>query len=352
MSTSDQATVRLTQFSSSSGCGCKIAPSKLEEILAGQEPNAVFSQLIVGNESRDDAAVFDLGDGRGLISTADFFMPIVDDAFTFGRIAAANSISDVYAMGGDPCMALALLGWPVDQLSSELAAQVIAGAKSVCKEAGIPLSGGHSVNSKEPFFGLAVNGFVQLDNLKKNNGAKAGDLLFLTKPLGTGILGTALKRGLISAAHQEEAVQIMTMLNKAGASFANIAGVHAMTDVTGFGLLGHLVEMATGANLSASLKISEVPTVAGIESYLGQLCFPDNTYRNWNSYEKLCSTSAQQHFITLCDPQTNGGLLLAVSPGSIRQYLNVAAELGLPPCAFKPIGIFTERNEGLVVVVE
>ena len=352
MSSAEITPTRLTQFSSSSGCGCKIAPAKLEEILAGQEPTTAFEKLLVGNESRDDAAVYDLGDGRGLISTADFFMPIVDDAFTFGRIAAANSISDIYAMGGDPCMALAILGWPIDQLSAELASQVIAGAKSICKEAGIPLAGGHSVNSKEPFFGLSVNGFIQIENLKKNNGAKDGDLLFLTKPIGTGILGTALKRGRISPEHQVEAVSIMTTLNKAGSAFAKLPGVHAMTDVTGFGLLGHLVEMASGSALSVQLKMADVPVVHGLETYLAQFCFPDNTYRNWNSYEKLCSPSAQQHFITLCDPQTNGGLLLAVSRGSTRQYLNAAADLGLPACAFKPIGTFSARNDGYLVVVE
>ncbi len=236
--------VKLTQYSHGAGCGCKISPKVLDEILKTSVAFPDNDKLLVGNHSRDDAAVYDLGNGTAIISTTDFFMPIVDDPFEFGRIAAANSISDVYAMGGKPLMAIAVLGWPVNKLPADVAQKVVEGGRSICLEAGIPLAGGHSIDSPEPIFGLAVTGILPIESLKQNNTAKEGDLLFLTKPLGVGILSTAQKRGLLNEELLAVIVKQMTTLNKTGEELGKIKGVHAMTDVTGFGFLGHLIEMA------------------------------------------------------------------------------------------------------------
>src|SRR5688572_7384767 len=237
-------TIRLTQYSHGAGCGCKIAPKVLDEIL---KTNLIFpdnERLLVGNHSKDDAAVYELDNEKALILTTDFFTPIVDDAYDFGRIAAANSISDIYAMGGTPLMAIAILGWPIEKLPVEEAQKMLEGARAICKEANIPLAGGHTIDSNDPIFGLAVTGQAALNHLKKNNTAKEGDVLFLTKPIGVGVLSTALKRGLLKDEHYESLLQQMTKLNQIGEAFGKIEGVHAMTDVTGFGLLGHLIEMA------------------------------------------------------------------------------------------------------------
>ncbi|MBC7689304.1 MAG: selenide, water dikinase SelD, partial [Aquabacterium sp.] len=239
--------IKLTQYSHGAGCGCKIAPKILDEILTSNFARPDNDKLIVGNHSKDDAAVYDLGNGTALISTTDFFMPIVDDPFEFGRIASANAISDVYAMGGKPILAIAILGWPINILPPAVAQRVIEGSRSICVEAGIPLAGGHSIDSPEPIFGLAVNGLVAVENIKQNNLAKQGDLLFLTKPLGVGILTTAEKKGLLLSQHIGVAAKQMMQLNKVGEALGKIKGVSAMTDVTGFGLLGHLVEMAEGS---------------------------------------------------------------------------------------------------------
>ena len=245
--------IKLTQYSHGAGCGCKIAPKVLDEILKSSFALPDNRNLLVGNHSKDDAAVYDLGNGTALISTTDFFMPIVDDAFDFGRIAAANSISDVYAMGGKPLMAIAILGWPVEKLPVELAQKLIEGGRTICAEAGIPLAGGHSIDSQEPIFGLAVTGIVPIENLKKNNTAQEGDLLFITKPLGVGVLSTAQKRGLLKEEHLPLMIQQMAALNIIGEELGKIKGVTAMTDVTGFGLLGHLIEMTEGSGLSAEI---------------------------------------------------------------------------------------------------
>lgn len=266
--------IKLTQYSRGAGCGCKIAPKVLDEILEGKHSSPLFENLLVGNNNNDDAAVYDLGNGQALISTTDFFMPIVDDAFDFGRIAAANSISDVYAMGGKPVMAVAILGWPVEKLPAELAQKMIEGATAICNEANIPLAGGHSIDSQEPIFGLAVSGIVDIENLKKNNTAQEGDLLFLTKPLGVGILSTAQKRGVLSDEHQTGMIAQMISLNKIGEQLGSIKGVTAMTDVTGFGLLGHLIEMATGSRLSAELYYDKIPIANGVKEYIAQRIFP------------------------------------------------------------------------------
>ena len=255
------ATTKLTQYSHGAGCGCKIAPAVLDRILKSNIAMPDNDRLLVGNHSKDDAAVYDLGNGVALISTTDFFMPIVDDPYDFGRIAAANAISDVYAMGGKPILAIAILGWPVNVLAPEIAQRVIEGGRSICLEAGISLAGGHSIDSPEPIFGLAVNGIIDIKNLKKNNTARPGDILFLTKPLGVGILTTAEKKELLKDNHRFLAARQMEQLNKAGEALGKIAGVTAMTDVTGFGLLGHLTEMCEGSGVRAILAFNRVPLI-------------------------------------------------------------------------------------------
>jgi selenide, water dikinase len=329
--------IKLTQYSRGSGCGCKIAPAVLEEILKSDEAIQSFKNLLVGTESKDDAAVLQLPDGNCLISTVDFFTPIVDDAFDFGRIAAANAISDVYAMGGHPTLAIAILGWPIDKISPVLAKQVLDGARSVCREAYIPLAGGHSIDSSEPLFGLAVNGLVKKEHLKKNNTAKAGDFLFVTKPIGTGIIASAQKRGKASDDDVGQAVAIMTELNKIGEELGGLSDVNAMTDLTGFGLLGHLIEMMEGSRCSAHIDFKSVPLINGIEKYIQDFVFPDNTYRNWNSYEKKVKGITGPAFVPLCDPQTSGGLLVSVSPLGKEQFIKLMKERDID-CAIQPIG--------------
>jgi len=242
--------IKLTEFSHGAGCGCKISPKLLKEILGSSHDKLIDSNLIVGNESNDDAAVYDLGDGRALISTTDFFMPIVDDAFTFGMIAGSNALSDVYAMGGKPLMAIAIFGWPINLLPAELGSQVIEGGREICKNAGISLAGGHSIDSPEPIFGLSVSGIVEIDKLKRNTSAKIGDTIFLTKPIGIGILSTAQKKKLVTPDDHNMAVKQMCMLNDIGLEIAQISGVNAITDVTGFGIAGHLLEVCRGSECS------------------------------------------------------------------------------------------------------
>jgi selenide,water dikinase len=304
---------RLTQFSHGAGCGCKISPAVLDRILHSATPARPDPRLLVGNDKRDDAAVLDLGNGTALVSTTDFFMPIVDDAYDFGRIASANAISDVYAMGGKPVLAIAILGWPVEKLPPETAARVLEGARAVCAEAGITLAGGHSIDCPEPVFGLAVNGLVELDRLKRNSTARAGCRLYLTKALGVGVLSTAQKRGLLSDADAAVALQSMVTLNKLGDTLGGIGGVKAMTDVTGFGLLGHLSEMCEGSGVSATVVFNRVPVIPSVTGYLSQGCIPGGTHRNWSSYgHKISRLTDEQRFI-LADPQTSGGLLIAVT---------------------------------------
>lgn len=344
--------IKLTQYSKGAGCGCKIAPSVLESILSGST-TVPDKKLLVGNASKDDAAVYDLENGTALISTTDFFMPIVDDAYDFGRIASANAISDVYAMGGKPVLAIAILGWPVEKLPAELAQKVLEGSRRICAEAGIPLAGGHSIDSAEPIFGLAVNGLVETTNLKKNNGAQAGDLLFLTKPLGVGILSTAQKRDVIKAEHIAVMIGQMTELNKAGEALGKIAGVTAMTDITGFGLLGHVIEMAEGSGLSAEIQYSKLPVAGGVREYLAQRIIPDATYRNWNSYSTRTSfgkgVNVMEAFNLLPDPQTNGGLLVAVKEDSIDAVKKVFTDYGLSD-HLEPIGRMIPKEEKTVLV--
>ena len=345
--------IRLTQFSAAAGCGCKMAPAALEQILQDNRTGTAFRQLLVGNESSDDAAVYDLGNGTGLISTVDFFTPIVDDAYHFGKIAAANAISDVYAMGGSPLLALALLSWPLEKLGTDTAREVLRGAREICAEAGIPLAGGHSIDGTEPLFGLAVNGRIDLQNLKKNNTAQVGDWLLLTKPIGVGILSTAQKRGALKPGQEEWLYQQLGTLNKVGELLGMLSGVHAMTDVTGFGLLGHLIEMAGGSGRGAVLHYSKIPVIPEAIEYLKERLVADATYRNWNAYQGKVSfapgVNVMEAFSLLPDPQTNGGLLIAVAPEALIEVQNTLKNAGIL-YGLEPIGVITEAGEKLIQV--
>lgn len=341
--------VFLTQYAHGAGCGCKIAPAVLEEILKTNEASQHFPSLLVGNTSKDDAAVYDLGNGTSLISTTDFFTPIVDDAFDFGKIAAANAISDVYAMGGTPLLAIAILGWPVETLPASLAQRVLDGARAICNEATIPLAGGHSIDSKEPFFGLAVNGMITTHQIKQNNTAKEGDVLLLTKPIGVGILSTAQKRKVLLPEHEGLAIKWMAQLNKAGSALASLNAVHAMTDVTGFGLLGHLIEMAEGSGLSAELNYSAIPVIEEAKTYLAQRIVPDATYRNWNSYSSKVAfetgVNVMEAFNLLPDPQTNGGLLIAVDKNAVDKVKQITGDVAV-------IGTLVQAGEKTIRVLK
>ena len=337
--------VRLTQYCRSAGCGCKIAPSILEEILSFAGTVAHSDRLLVGNDSRDDAAVFDLGNGQAIVSTTDFFMPIVDDPFDFGQIASVNAISDVYAMGGKPLMAIAVLGWPLDKLPPEVAGRVLEGGRAACACAGIPLAGGHSIDSPEPIFGLAVTGQVAVENLKRNDRAVPGCELFLTKPLGVGLVATAQKRGLADQADFERAVKQMIKLNSLGASLGSQSGVKAMTDVSGFGLLGHLTEMCEGSGVSATLDSARVPRLENIDRYIDEGCTSGGTDRNFDSYGPKIGPLTKPQKALLCDPQTSGGLLVAVAPDGLTAFEEVSAELNL-----QSFGQITEATDPLITV--
>lgn len=321
--------VRLTQYSHGAGCGCKISPQVLETILHSEQAKFIDPHLLVGNETRDDAAVYDLGNGTCVISTTDFFMPIVDSPFDFGRIAATNAISDIYAMGGKPIMAIAILGWPVNTLEPAIARQVIEGGRAVCQQAGISLAGGHSIDAPEPIFGLAVTGIVPTERVKKNSSAQAGCKLFLTKPLGIGVLTTAEKKSLLRPEHQGVATDIMCQLNQAGAAFSAVEGVMAMTDVTGFGLLGHLSEMCQGAGVQAVVDFDAVPKLPGVEHYIARGCVPGGTGRNFASYGHLIGPVPDAWRDLLCDPQTSGGLLLAVRDDAREEVAAIAEKQGI-----------------------
>jgi len=337
--------VRLTQYSRGAGCGCKIAPGMLEKILSLGGTAEPGPQLLVGNNSRDDAAVFDLGNGRAIISTTDFFMPIVDDPFEFGQIASVNAISDIYAMGGEPLMAVAVLGWPLDKLPAEVAARVLEGGRAACARAGIPLAGGHSIDSPEPMFGLAVTGQVSIENLKRNDRAVPGCKLFLTKPLGVGLVATAQKRGVSDQADFKRAVKQMTTLNNLGTSLGSLTGVKAMTDVSGFGLLGHLTEMCEGSGVSASLDSMRVPHLKNIDGYIDDGCTSGGTDRNFDSYGQKISALTKRQKALLCDPQTSGGLLVAVAPDGLTAFEEASAGLGL-----ESFGQIIEATEPLINV--
>lgn len=346
--------IKLTQYSHGAGCGCKISPKILDEILQSSFSMPDNNRLLVGNHSKDDAAVYDLLNGTALISTTDFFMPIVDDPYNFGRIASANAISDVYAMGGNPVLAIAILGWPINILPPLVARRVIEGSKSICLEAGIPLAGGHSIDSPEPIFGLAVNGLVDIKNLKQNNTAKKGDVLLLTKKIGVGILTTAEKKNQLTESDKLLAAEQMMELNKVGSRLGGVAGVHAMTDVTGFGLLGHLIEMAEGSGLSATIEFNRVPLISKrLIEYVEMGAVPGGTNRNWDSYGhkvQLENTGAESLYKNiLADPQTSGGLLISVGRDSLEEVISVLNEFGLSERT-TPIGEMHESGSFAVRV--
>lgn len=344
--------IKLTQYSHGAGCGCKISPQVLDQILQSNLQMPDNNRLLVGNHSKDDAAVYDLQNGTALISTTDFFMPIVDDPYNFGRIAAANAISDVYAMGGKPILAIAILGWPINKLSPEVAQQVIEGGRSICLEAGIPLAGGHSIDSAEPIFGLAVNGIADIKNIKQNNTAVPGNVLFLTKKTGVGILTTAEKKGILKREHQTLAWKQMMQLNKVGEALGKVVGVTAMTDITGFGLLGHLTEMCEGSDVSAEIFFSRVPLLTDdLRFYIEQKSVPGGTNRNWDSYGDKISFSAvvEKDYVKaiLADPQTSGGLLISADENCVEEVENLLNQYNLYNA---PIGKITSKKDSLIKV--
>ncbi len=324
---SSLAAIKLTEYSHGAGCGCKISPQVLDQILVSNLTLPTDANLLVGNSSKDDAAAYDIGNGQVILSTTDFFMPIVDDPFDFGRIAATNAISDIYAMGGKPIMAIAILGWPINVLPAAVAQQVIDGGRQACADAGIMLAGGHSIDSPEPIFGLAVTGIVNKDQLKQNNRATAGCRLYLTKPLGVGILTTAQKQKKLRPEHEFLARDVMCQMNTIGAQVAHLAGVEAITDVTGFGLMGHLLEVCEGSGVNAVLHEQQIPLLAPVRDYIAQGCVPGGTTRNFESYGAKLAPLTDEQRALLCDPQTSGGLLIAVQPehaAALEQTLSAA----------------------------
>jgi selenide,water dikinase len=337
-------TIQLTQYSHGAGCGCKIAPAVLDKILHSSVKYPADANLLVGNNTRDDAAAYDMGNGMALIATTDFFMPIVDDAYDFGRIAAANAISDVYAMGARPVLAIAILGWPINLLPPGLAQKVLEGARAICAEAGIALAGGHSIDCPEPVFGLAVNGIVNINNLKQNSTATAGCKLYLTKPLGVGILTTAQKKGLLKPEHTAIAPQLMARLNKIGEVLGKLDYVKAMTDVTGFGLLGHLSEMCEGSQLKAVIEFQKIPRLAILDEYLDQRSIPGGTERNWASYGHKIGPITERQRQILADPQTSGGLLVAVDARHTDEFEQVLQDNGLPVENIVPFGWLEQKE--------
>ena len=298
-----------------------ILHSELEKFY---DPN-----LLVGNETADDAAVYDLGNGTAIISTTDFFMPIVDDPFDFGRIAATNAISDIFAMGGKPIMGIAILGFPTNVLPAEVAQKIVDGGRFACHQAGIALAGGHSIDSPEPIFGLAVTGVIDTEKVKRNASAKSGCRLYMTKPLGIGILTTAEKKGKLKPEHQGLATAAMCQMNSIGSQFSQVEGVTAMTDVTGFGLLGHLIEICEGSNLSAVVFADKIKTLDGVKDYIAQGCVPGGTGRNFESYGHKVGALTEEQKAILCDPQTSGGLLVAVEPNSVQTVIEIAKDAGI-----------------------
>ena len=336
MSNTPEQKIKLTSFSHGGGCGCKIAPGVLSEILKNSTGFPVPKELMVGIETADDAAVYKLNDEQALIATTDFFMPIVDDPYDFGRIAATNAISDVYAMGGTPIMALALVGMPINKLPLETIGLIIRGGESMCAEAGIPIAGGHTIDSVEPIYGLVVLGLVHPSKVKRNADAKAGDVLILGKPLGVGVLSAALKKDMLDADGYAAMIENTTKLNKPGKALSEMAGVHALTDVTGFGLLGHLLELARGAGLTAQLHMASIPLLPGVEQLAQDGYFTGASGRNWDAYGKdvglaAAITPAQQALLT--DPQTSGGLMVSCDPDSVAEVLELFKREGFASAA-------------------
>ncbi|HWU52773.1 MAG TPA: selenide, water dikinase SelD [Tahibacter sp.] len=324
MQTTEPALLRLTSLSHGGGCGCKIAPGVLAELLKGTSPGTPFASLLVGTETSDDAAVYRLNDEQAVVATTDFFMPIVDDPFDFGRIAATNALSDVYAMGGTPILALAIVGMPLNKLAPEQIRDILRGGEAVCAAAGIPIAGGHSIDSVEPIYGLAALGLVHPQRVRRNSQARAGDALVLGKPLGVGIQSAALKKGRLDADGYRAMIATTTQLNRVGPALATLDGVHAMTDVTGFGILGHLLEMCRGCGLGAQIRMDDLPLLAGVRAFAEAGVFTGASARNWASYGaevKLADHLTETDRVLLCDPQTSGGLLVACAEESLADVL-------------------------------
>jgi selenide, water dikinase len=342
--------IRLTSLAHGGGCGCKLAPAVLRDILAGMPISAPFASLMVGTETSDDAAVWRLNDAQALVATTDFFMPVVDDPFDFGRIAATNALSDVYAMGATPIFALAIVGMPVDVMPVEMIRQILAGGASVCAAAGVPVAGGHSIDSKEPIYGLVALGLVHPDKLLTNRTGRAGDKLILTKALGVGIYSAALKQNRLDADGYSALIASTTQLNTFGKDLGQVDGVHALTDVTGFGLLGHALEMARGAGLSARINASAAPLLPGVEALARAGVRTGAAARNWSSYGeavKLPAGLEGWRRDILCDPQTSGGLLIAVAPESAARVLAMAREAGFTASVI--VGELGAGEPGIVV---
>jgi selenide,water dikinase len=339
-----EAAPRLTSLSHGGGCGCKIAPGVLAELLRGSLPHRRFADLIVGTETSDDAAVYRLNDAQAIVATTDFFMPIVDDPFDFGRIAATNALSDIYAMGARPLFALAIVGMPIKTLPQETIRDILRGGETVCENAGIPIAGGHSIDSVEPIYGLAVIGVVDPKYVKRNAGARAGDALILGKPLGVGILSAALKKSALDEAGYRAMIDVTTQLNLPGIELSRLAGVHAMTDVTGFGLLGHLLGMCRGSGLGARITAAQVPLLAGAWALARSGVVTGASARNWQSYGadvRLAPDLDAAVQSVLTDPQTSGGLLVACEPEATANVREIFARLG-----FAQAGIIGEMTSG------
>ncbi|MBK8506276.1 MAG: selenide, water dikinase SelD [Saprospiraceae bacterium] len=338
----------LTEFSHGAGCGCKLSPGVLSDILGDDDLQSGFPNLLVGNETKDDAAVVDLDGKTAIVSTTDFFMPIVDDAEDFGAIAATNAISDIYAMGAEPIVAIAILGWPIDKIPGSVAGEVLKGARKVCAKAGIALAGGHSIDAPEPIFGLAVTGKVPINQIKKNKDGQVGDLLYLTKPLGIGLVTTAQKKKLASEGDLTIAKSSMLTLNNIGMNLASLIYVHAITDVTGFGLGGHLLELCDGGNTSAEIIYDRIPLFEFTTKYLDLNCIPGGTIRNWKTYGHRIKVNNEIHFKILADPQTSGGLLISVDPKHQNNFEDFMKDHNY---LVRPIGTLVTRSEEITIQV-
>lgn len=346
-----EQTVRLTQLSHGGGCGCKIAPAVLQKILAGTAPGIVPPQLLVGTETSDDAAVYQINAQQAIVATTDFFMPIVDDPHDFGRIAATNAISDVYAMGGTPLFALALVGMPVNVLPLETIGKILQGGEDVCRAAGIPIAGGHTIDSVEPIYGLVAIGIVNPAHLKRNSGAKPGDKLILGKPLGVGVYSAALKKEQLLASDYQAMVATTTQLNTPGPVLACLDGVHAVTDVTGFGLAGHLLEVCKGSGLRATVNYADLPLLARAGEFVEAGLMTGASGRNWASYGDRVSLAAgldSSAQTLLSDPQTSGGLLVSCAPDTVTEVLSLFLQHGFSHVSV--IGEMAEGEPGIAVV--
>ena len=335
--TTSAGAVRLTQLSHGGGCGCKIAPGVLEKILANSSALPLPPQLLVGIETSDDAAVYQINDEQAIVATTDFFMPIVDDPFDFGGIAATNAISDIYAMGATPLFALAIVGMPVNTLPLDTIRLILEGGESVCRRAGIPIAGGHTIDSVEPIYGLVAIGIVHPQNVRRNSAARPGDKLILGKRLGVGIYSAAFKKGVLAPDDYAAMIASTTQLNTPGMQLATLPGVHALTDVTGFGLLGHLLEICKGSSLAAVVDYAALPMLPKVADYVARGCVTGASARNWSAYgERVrlaahCAGDSERSLLT--DPQTSGGLLVACAPESVDEVLALFREQGFAHAA-------------------